>query len=170
MNINRILPSTGTALLIVITLICAANPVVGDDNHLADRSKAVANDAKEVAVDASQSVATGAENLWNRIDEQGLANRTGDEIVAWMVMGGLVGGLAGMLTSMRSTGFGRLGRLLLGLTGAFVGGLVVRLGHFNLGWGSVLISYQELLFSFAGAVMLIILARLLRTKTRKGRA
>lgn len=170
MNMKHILAYTRVAVLILAALIFTWNGAYAGGGDLSERSKAVATDAKDLAVEAGQSVATGAENLWQKIDEEGFKNRTRHEIVAWMIMGGLVGGIAGMLTSMRSTGFGRLGRLFLGLMGAFIGGLAVRLGNLDMGWAPLQIRYEELLFSFAGAVALIVLWRMAHFSTRKRNA
>lgn len=169
-NLKRVVSHAGLAWLIVIATTGLPVSSVAGDTDLAERSKAVATDAKDVAVEAGQSVAAGAESVWKQLEAEGLTNRSRDEVVAWMIMGGLVGAIAGMLTSMRATGLGRLGRLLLGLAGAFLGGIVVRLANLDLGWGPVQIRYEELLFSFTGAVILIVLARLLRAKTQKRQA
>lgn len=72
-----------------------------------------------------------------------------------------------MLTSLKTTGLGKLGRLLLGLTGAFVGGMAVHVGRIDFGMGPVLIRYEELLFSLVGAVLLIIGARFFRSGAKK---
>lgn len=143
--------------------------VRAQDADLVNRSKAVASDAKGILVDAGEVAAVEASNLWQQVEGQGLAAQSQNDFVVWMIVGALVGAIAGMLTSIRATGVGRLGRLLLGLMGAFIGGLAVRLGHLDFGWQPLLIRYEELLFSFAGAVMLVMLARLLRASTQKKR-
>lgn len=170
MSIKYIISSTGPTLLIISTFAFSPISAFAADTDFTDRSKAIAVDAKELAVEVGQSVAVGAETAWKDIDEQGLANRTRDDIVAWIIMGALVGAIAGMLASIRSTGFGRLGRLLLGLIGAFIGGLAVRIGQLDFGWNPVVIRYEELIFSFAGAVLLIVMVRLTRATTRKKHA
>ena len=96
-----------------------------------------------------------------------LKNRTRDEIVAWVIMGVLVGAVAGMMTTLKTTGLGKLGRLMLGLVGAFIGGMIVHVGRIDFGLGPVLIRYEELLFSLVGAVLLVIVARLLRSGAKK---
>ncbi len=101
------------------------------------------------------------------MDESRLNHRNRHEIVAWVIMGVLVGAVAGMFTSLKSTGAGKVGRLLLGLAGAFLGGLVVKLTQINFGWGPVLIRYEELLFSLIGAIVLLVVARLIRSAARK---
>lgn len=126
-----------------------------------------AKDVKESVQDASRSVGKTFEDLWRRVDQSRLQNRTRDEIVAWAIMGVLVGAVAGMMTNLKTSGLGKLGRLLLGLAGAFIGGLVVHAGRIDFGLGPVLIRYEELLFSFVGAIVLIVVARLLRSGAKK---
>jgi uncharacterized membrane protein YeaQ/YmgE (transglycosylase-associated protein family) len=82
-------------------------------------------------------------------------------------MGVLVGAVAGMMTSLKTSGLGKAGRLLLGLAGAFLGGVVVHVAKVDFGLGPVLIRYEELLFAFAGAVVLIVLGRLIGSGARK---
>ena len=82
-------------------------------------------------------------------------------------MGALVGGVAGSLTRLKPTGAGHLGRLFLGLAGAFLGGIVVHVGNFNFGWGPVLIRYEELFFSLVGAILLVALGRIVRSRMKK---
>ena len=163
-------------------MLLAALTVAGvfgaDESGVIDRSKAavkdattavegVAKSAKESVQDAGRAVGSSFENLWRQVSENRLQNRTRDEIVAWVIMGVLVGAVAGMFTSLKTSGLGKLGRLLLGLTGAFLGGMAVHVGHIDFGLGPVLIRYEELLFALGGAIVLIILARLLRSGASK---
>lgn len=126
-----------------------------------------AKDATESVQEAGRSAADSLKDLWSRLDDSRLKNRNRDEIVAWVIMGVLAGALAGMFTSLKSSGAGKVGRLLLGLAGAFLGGMVVRVAQINFDWGPVLIRYEELLFSLLGAVLLLVLARLFRSRSKK---
>jgi uncharacterized membrane protein YeaQ/YmgE (transglycosylase-associated protein family) len=112
-------------------------------------------------------VAGGFEDFWQRLDDSRLKNRTRDEIVAWLLMGVIVGCVAGMVTAQKASGWARAGLLAMGLVGAFVGGMVVRVGKFDFGWGVVVIPYEELLFSAAGAVAVVLAWRLVRSKGGK---
>jgi len=128
-----------------------------------------AKDAKESVQDAGRTVGKSFENLWQRADEKRLKNRKPDEIVAWAIMGVLVGALAGLMAPLGTAGLGKLGRLLLGLAGAFVGGMVVNVARIDFGMGPVLIRYEELLFSLIGAVALIVVARMIGLLGKKPR-
>jgi len=110
----------------------------------------------EVAKTTTEAV----ESTWEKINQSRLVNRSRDEVIAWLLMGVLVGSAAGMMTRLKPSGLGKLGRLGLGLAGALVGGMVVRVGEISFDWGVAVISYEELLFSFIGAIVLILLVRL----------
>ncbi len=191
MKSKSILRALTVSGLFLLQLNLAFFPVAGraaDDPGVADRTKAVvedtkvkmkdaatavqdaANEAKESVQDAGRSVETRFENLWKRVDESRLKNRNRDEIVAWIIMGVLVGSVAGMMTALKTTGLGKVGRLLLGLAGAFLGGIIVHLTKADFGMGPVMIRYEELLFAFIGAVVLIVLGRFIgaNSKHKKG--
>ncbi len=142
---------------LVVLILTMGMLTVCRSSHAADSTL---DKAKETAQEIS-------DNLWKSIDGQRLKNRTPDQIVAWCIMGALVGAVAGMATSLKTTGLGKVGRLLLGLAGAFVGGIVVSATGVDFGWGPVLIRYEELLFSFAGAILLIVFSRLIRSRFKK---
>ena len=174
-----------------LTLLClsfASVPVdlrAADEPGVTERTKAVVEDtkqkakdatvavegavkdAKEAVTDATRSAGEKFQNLWRRVEDSRLKNRTPDEIVAWVIMGVLVGAVAGMMTSLKTTGLGKLGRLFLGLAGAFLGGVAVHVTNVDFGMGPVLIRYEELLFSFGGAILLLIVVRLLRSGATK---
>ena len=183
---TKLLPSSlfsklAVCALIVCQLTLAFSPgnlKGADEPSLADRTKQTAkdagtaikdaaNDAKESVKDAGRAVGNSFEDLWRRVDETRLTNRNRDEIVAWVIMGILAGAVAGMMTSLKTTGLGKIGRLLLGLAGAFIGGIIVHVGRIDFGMGPVLIRYEELLFAFLGAIALILLSRLVGSSANK---
>jgi uncharacterized membrane protein YeaQ/YmgE (transglycosylase-associated protein family) len=82
-------------------------------------------------------------------------------------MGILVGAVAGMMTPFKPTGSGRFARLAFGLVGAFLGGIAANVFNVNFGWGPVLIRYEELAFSFGGAIVILVLGKLIASRVRK---
>jgi uncharacterized membrane protein YeaQ/YmgE (transglycosylase-associated protein family) len=73
-------------------------------------------------------------------------------VIAWLVVGVLAGWLAGLV--MKGGGYGIIGDLILGLAGAFIGGLLFSLlveGDVGF-WGSIAVS-------FVGACILIAIVR-----------
>lgn len=79
-----------------------------------------------------------------------------ENILVILVVGIFAGWLAGKI--VRGTGFGLLGDLLVGIAGAFVAGwLFPRLG-IHLGTGIL----EEIIFSALGAIILLLVVRLIR--------
>lgn len=112
------------------------------------------NAAKQFIQEQGQAAVEQVQTLWQRIDEKRLKNRTPDEIVAMVICGALVGGLL-----YRFGKRGQVMSIVLGLIGAFIGGIIANIAQINLGLGPILITYEELLFSLLGGVVLIVAAR-----------
>ncbi len=80
----------------------------------------------------------------------------GHHILTWIIIGVIAGALAGRV--IRGAGFGLFGDMVVGLAGAVIGGVLLHaLTHQGHASPSVLI---EILVAFAGAVVLLLLARL----------
>jgi len=160
------LPVAGGLALIFGCL--TGGPALGaDEPGLATKTKEAVQETTAAMDQAGRSAVDQAGQLWQRIDAARLKNRTPDEIVAWVIIGVLVGALAGMMTSLKPTGLGKLGRLLLGLAGSFLGGIVVRLARLDFGWGPVLIRYEELFVALLGAILLVVLGKFVRSRSQK---
>jgi uncharacterized membrane protein YeaQ/YmgE (transglycosylase-associated protein family) len=84
-------------------------------------------------------------------------------VVAWLVVGLIAGWGAGQV--MKGTGFGLLGDIVIGLIGAFIGGLVFGSlqSSYAVGstgfWGSVLVA-------FIGALLLLVAVRFVSSGRR----
>lgn len=77
-------------------------------------------------------------------------------IIAWIIIGGLAGWLAGIIT--RGTGYGCLGNIVVGIIGSMVGGWLFGLfGRFPPGDGFL----GSLITAVIGAVVLIVAVRVL---------
>lgn len=77
--------------------------------------------------------------------------------LAWVAAGLIAGWLAGLL--VRGRGFGCLGDIVLGLVGAFIGGVLISLAPLDLPgvyhfWGTVVVA-------FLGALLLAAVGRLI---------
>lgn len=80
----------------------------------------------------------------------------GGSLLAWIIVGGVAGWLAGLL--VQGGGFGIIGDIIIGIAGAiFAGWLLPRLG-IDLGSGYVAAIVDALI----GAVILLLVIRLLR--------
>jgi uncharacterized membrane protein YeaQ/YmgE (transglycosylase-associated protein family) len=157
-------------MLLALASLAAPVSAQNQTEDLVNQTKAAAQTAAERVQDAGAAAAEEARNVWSRISDSRLKNRTFDELLAWLIIGVMVGALAGMFTSPNSTGVGKLGRLGVGLAGAFLGGMIVRVMQIDFGWGPVLIRFEEVLFSIVGAVLLVVVMRLIRSKMRKSAA
>jgi len=162
-------PRAGTFLTIVFLLLgLAGQSLVGAEvAATSGKAKEIVRDTSAAVEEAGSATADAAKSLWQKVDEARLKNRTPDELVAWVIMGVLVGAVAGMMTTLKPTGLGKLGRLALGLAGAFLGGIVVHVGQLDFGWGFVLIRYEELFFSLVGAILIVAAGRLIRSRLKK---
>jgi uncharacterized membrane protein YeaQ/YmgE (transglycosylase-associated protein family) len=81
-------------------------------------------------------------------------------ILSWIVVGLIAGFLAGQF--VKGGGFGLLGDIIVGVVGGLLGGWIsVNLLHFGSMTG---INLQSILIAFVGAVILLIVIRLIRRR------
>ncbi len=166
MNLTRIVRnSTGTvilwalAALFFLGLYVFAFPASASAATVGESVSAATSDATKTLKEGEKAALTKIEQVWQRIDERRLKNRTRDELVAWVIMGLLVGGLLSRVSKAKPvTSF------LFGLIGAFVGGIVAHVAQLDFGLGPVLIRYEDLLCSFVGGALLLLVARVVTTK------
>lgn len=135
-------------------------------SSVAERASAVAESAKTSVQDMSTAARDKIDQIWQRIDEGRLKNRTRDEIVAWVIMGILIGACAGLLTVLRTSAAQRVMALALGLVGAFIGGILAHVAQLDFGMGPVLIRYEDLLLSLVGGLLLIVGVKLVAARGR----
>jgi len=128
-------------------------------DSVGEKIGAAATDAGKKIQEASQTAQSKMAELWRRIDEKRLVNRTPDQLMAWVIMGLLAGGLINQFSKLH-----KLTNLLFGLIGALIGGIVANVIQVDLGMGPVLIRYEELLASLAGGVLLVIAGRYLAAR------
>jgi uncharacterized membrane protein YeaQ/YmgE (transglycosylase-associated protein family) len=145
------------SLALLALLLLSTLPATAADDSVSQKANQTVEETKKAIQGAGQATSDSIDELWRRIDEARLKNRSPDEIVAWALMGVLVGAVAAMLTSLKAAG--RVGYLVSGLVGAFIGGIVVHLTRVDFGWGPVLIRYEELLFSFVGAILIVLILK-----------
>jgi uncharacterized membrane protein YeaQ/YmgE (transglycosylase-associated protein family) len=85
---------------------------------------------------------------------------SGESLLVILFVGLIAGWLAGKI--VRGTGFGIIGDIIVGVAGAFIASwLFPRLG-IHLGTGLV----REIIYSAIGAVLLLLVVRLIRTGGR----
>jgi len=155
--------------LIALSLLWGwqGTPMKAAEATITDSVEAAAKDVQKSAEEAGKIAASKFERLWQTIESQRIKNRTPDEIVAWVIVGILVGGLAGTFSPYGTSRVGKLINFGFGLAGAFIGGVLAGLTRLDLGWGPVLIRYEELFLAFVGAAVIVLFARWLRNRSAK---
>lgn len=84
-------------------------------------------------------------------------------ILSWIVVGLIAGWLAGMV--MRGGGYGVIGDIIVGVVGGLLGGWIAT-SFLHIGAGMNGINLESILVAFAGAVILLVLLRLLNAGRR----
>ena len=148
-----------TGILFALVLLCGAGPGApvaarGASSSPGQQLSSAADDVKQKLSDAGKTARNKIEELWRKIDEQRLSHRTRDEIVAWVIMGLLVGAVLQVFSGLK-----RPATVVFGLAGAFLGGIIAHLTQLDLGLGPVLIRYEDLLLSLGGGLVLVLLMR-----------
>ena len=87
---------------------------------------------------------------------------TTDQVIVWLVIGGLAGFIVGLIFKGKKKGFGFFSNLLIGLIGAVIGGFVFDLLNVRLGLGQIVLSFDDLIAAVAGAFILLIVISVLR--------
>lgn len=83
------------------------------------------------------------------------------QLIVWLITGALAGYLAGLI--FRGKGFGAVGNIIVGLIGALVGGVLLRLLNVQItGLPTFTFSLADLVVAIIGAAVLIAVLRLVR--------
>ncbi len=83
-------------------------------------------------------------------------NLTLGQFIVWLIVGGLAGNLAGRLVTFSKEGFGWWTNLGVGIVGALIGGLLVRIFHIDLGLGDLKVTFEDLIAAFLGSLLFIV--------------
>ena len=84
-------------------------------------------------------------------------------ILAWIIVGLIAGWLAGLV--MRGGGYGVVGDIVVGVIGGLLGGWIAT-SLLHIGAGVNGINLESILVAFCGAVVLLVLLRLLGGRRR----
>ena len=79
-------------------------------------------------------------------------------IISWLVVGLIAGWLAGQV--MRGGGYGLIGDIIIGVVGGLLGGWIATT-FLHIGAGVNGINLESILVAFLGAVVLLVLLRVL---------
>ena len=87
-----------------------------------------------------------------------------EQLVVWLIIGGLAGSLASMLVTGKTRGYGPTTNILIGLIGAVIGGFIFDRLDIDLGLGSITISFEEVAAAFIGSLLLLWLVMYLKKR------
>jgi uncharacterized membrane protein YeaQ/YmgE (transglycosylase-associated protein family) len=85
-------------------------------------------------------------------------------ILSWIVVGLIAGWLAGLV--MRGGGYGLIGDIIIGVVGGLLGGWIAT-SLLKIGAGVNGINLESILVAFCGAVVLLVVVRLLNSGRRR---
>ncbi len=90
------------------------------------------------------------------------------EIVNWIIVGIIAGGLVGMLLTGKREGYGWFKNLGMGLVGGLVGGfLFIKLIKLDYGMSDIQISLQDLVAAILGTLLVWLAIKLFKKKAAK---
>lgn len=90
------------------------------------------------------------------------------QFIIWIIVGGFAGTLAGRAVTFKKEGLGRWANLLVGMIGAVIGGELFKLFRIDFGLGELKITFEDLIASFLGSLVVIFVWRLIaRSKAKK---
>lgn len=84
------------------------------------------------------------------------------DLLTWLIVGLIAGVLASLV--MGGTGYGIIGDIIIGIVGAFIGGWLFRSMGVAIPLGGLA---GTILVAFIGAVILIFILRLIRSRGRR---
>jgi uncharacterized membrane protein YeaQ/YmgE (transglycosylase-associated protein family) len=82
-----------------------------------------------------------------------------ETLIIWLLVGAIAGWLAGVI--VKGYGFGLLGNIVVGIVGAFIGGLIFTGGTIN----NAGLTLYTFLTSLVGAIILLAIVNLVRRGT-----
>ncbi|MBN2217653.1 MAG: GlsB/YeaQ/YmgE family stress response membrane protein [Pirellulales bacterium] len=82
------------------------------------------------------------------------------ELIVWLIVGALVGNVVGRVVTLKKEGLGRWTNLAVGMGGALVGGFLFNLFGIDFGLGDLKVSFEDLIAATAGALLLLVVWKL----------
>ena len=80
------------------------------------------------------------------------------ELITWIIVGLLAGTAAGAILTHHRRGYGLLYNLLLGVVGAFIGGILFNLLNISIAPG-VSVSLDDVISALVGAFVIVLILR-----------
>ncbi len=89
-------------------------------------------------------------------------NVTMEQMIVWLIIGSIAGFIVGLILKRRKKGFGFFSNLIIGLAGGVIGGFVFDFFNIRLGFGKIVLSYDDLIAAVAGAFILLFVLSIIR--------
>jgi uncharacterized membrane protein YeaQ/YmgE (transglycosylase-associated protein family) len=81
------------------------------------------------------------------------------EIIIWLIVGAIAGWLAGQV--VKGGGFGLIGDIIVGILGGVIAGWLLPNLHINIPGPGIV---SQILYAFIGAVILLLILRLIKRR------
>lgn len=85
-----------------------------------------------------------------------------NEVIVWLIVGGLAGSLIGMIVNRKKEGFGVWINLGIGLVGAVIGGLLFNLLNIDYGMSDIKVTLQDLVSALVGSLIFLLIIWIVR--------
>jgi len=89
------------------------------------------------------------------------------EIIVWAVVGVIAGTIAGVIVKRDKQGYGHTVNLIIGITGAAIGGFLFALLNIDLGLGKVSVQVDDLVSAVVGSFVFLGLVSFLQNRDDK---
>lgn len=158
-SLNSMLP---LACGVVLGLVSLLAPVPAHAATLKDHARSV-----------EESLGNAAQDTADALRHRDPRQLSFDAIASWVVVGLLVGSVAGWITTRRRAGYGLWLNGLVGVVSVFLGGVIVDSLKISFRWGELRVRHEETLAAFLVSLALVLAVRCLaklwsqRGSTRK---
>ncbi len=85
-----------------------------------------------------------------------------EELVVWLIIGGMAGAITGFVVRRNRSGFGVLGNVIVGLIGALIGGFLFQTLGISVSDFQLTLSLDALIAAIVGSLILVVLLSFVR--------
>ena len=89
------------------------------------------------------------------------------DILSLVIIGIFAGSTAGMILARKKEGFGRLANFGLGMIGAVIGDVIVRLFRIDFGLGKIVLRFEDLVAAFISCLIFFAARHFYKKKKKK---
>ena len=89
------------------------------------------------------------------------------QVIAWVLVGGFAGSLIGRITKGSKAGYGFWKNMLLGLSGAVLGGFLFQILGIDFGLDDLKITFNDLVSALLGTLIVLLIVWFLGRRKKK---